>query len=576
MGKLIPRAKNLATVNPRLASEWHPTKNGDLTPSMVTASSNKKVHWLGRCGHEWEAKIVSRRQGSGCPICANRAVLAGYNDLATTNPDLASEWHPTKNGDLTPDMVTSGSHKKVHWLSQCGHEWEAVIGSRQYGSGCPICANQAVLSGYNDLTTTNPDLASEWHPTKNGRLTPDMVAACSNKKVHWLGRCGHEWKAKIEDRHYGTGCPICANKVVLLGYNDLATANPALASEWHPTKNGDLTPGMVTAYSEKRVHWQGCCGHEWIASIYSRHNGSGCPICANKVVLPGYNDLATVNPALASEWHPTKNGDLTPDMVTACSHKKVYWLGNCGHEWEAKIEVRQYGNGCPICANRAVLPGYNDLATVNPALASQWHPVKNGNLTPDMVTVNSHKRVHWKGLCGHEWIAGIKNRQHGSGCPFCANRVVLPGYNDLATVNPALASQWHPVKNGNLTPDMVTVNSHKKVHWLGRCGHEWEAIIQSRQRGSGCPICANKVVLRNVNDLASVNPALASEWHPTKNGNLTPDMVTANSHKKVYWLGNCGHEWEAKIEDRQYGNGCPICNGRIQYKKKYNYLGGVL
>ena len=68
------------------------------------------------------------------------------NILAIKNPKLSSEWHPTKNKDLTPNNVTVGSGKKVWWLGKCGHEWEAIISNRIKNSGCPICANQKVLS----------------------------------------------------------------------------------------------------------------------------------------------------------------------------------------------------------------------------------------------------------------------------------------------------------------------------------------------------------------------------------------------------------------------------------------------
>ena len=73
-------------------------------------------------------------------------------------------------------MVLAGSHKKVWWTCLKGHEWQTTVVARTRGSGCPVCANQVILSGYNDLLSIDPELASEWHPTKNGELKPDMVA----------------------------------------------------------------------------------------------------------------------------------------------------------------------------------------------------------------------------------------------------------------------------------------------------------------------------------------------------------------------------------------------------------------
>ena len=158
---------DLATVNPEIASEWHPTKNVNLNPTQLTFSSNKKVWWICKHGHEWYASVASRTNKShqnGCPVCAGQKVLAGFNDLATVNPNLALEWHPTKNGDLKPTQVTVSSNKKVWWMCKHGHEWQAIIYNRTNKSrpcGCPVCAGRKVLAGFNDLTTVNPELASE-------------------------------------------------------------------------------------------------------------------------------------------------------------------------------------------------------------------------------------------------------------------------------------------------------------------------------------------------------------------------------------------------------------------------------
>ena len=114
--------------------------NGDLTPNDVSAGSQKKVWWQCSKGHEWLAAVCYRNNGGGCPICSGKKVLAGYNDLATLNPELVKEWHPIKNGTLTPSDVTSGSSKKVWWLCEKGHEWDAIICNRsKKKSGCPFC-----------------------------------------------------------------------------------------------------------------------------------------------------------------------------------------------------------------------------------------------------------------------------------------------------------------------------------------------------------------------------------------------------------------------------------------------------
>ena len=150
--------ESLLTTYPDIADEWHPTKNGDIAPDQVAPKSGKKVWWLGKCGHEWEAAVSSRSKGHGCPYCNNLKAWSGYNDLATTNPELSEEWNYERNGELSPSDVLSGSHKKVWWICSKGHEWEAVLKDRATGNGCPYCSNYKAWAGYNDLATVNPKL----------------------------------------------------------------------------------------------------------------------------------------------------------------------------------------------------------------------------------------------------------------------------------------------------------------------------------------------------------------------------------------------------------------------------------
>jgi hypothetical protein len=176
----VSQKYNLEVINPGLAREWHPAKNGTLTPGDVTPHSNKKVWWNCRKGHEWEAHISHRSNGIGCPYCSGKRPSEGRN-LQVANPDLAKEWHPTKNGSLTPRDVTPRSGKKVWWVCSNEHEWEATISHRSQGSGCPYCSGNRVCDD-NCLQTINPALSEQWHPTKNDTLTPKDVAPMSKKR----------------------------------------------------------------------------------------------------------------------------------------------------------------------------------------------------------------------------------------------------------------------------------------------------------------------------------------------------------------------------------------------------------
>lgn len=341
------------------------------------------------------------------------------------------------------------------------------------------------------LVMTHPDLALQWHPSKN-ELQPSAVTFGSSRKVWWLGPCGHEWEAQIGNRvAHGSGCPFCANKKVLTGFNDLLSQHPDVAAEWHPRWNGDLRPANLLHGTPRKVWWLGTCGHEWDASVRERVRGTTCPFCAGRRVLTGFNDLASVDPSLAAQWHPERNGGLVPASVTSGSSKRVWWRDEHGHEWRSSVASRVGGHGCPYCSGRNPVAGTGDLVTLCPALGAQWHPEKNGDLLPSHVSPGAKRRVWWLDEHGHEWASTVKDRAAGHHCPYCSGRVAIIGETDLASQRPEIARQWHPHRNGELEPNAVTFGSSRLVWWLCPDGHEWETRVTYRTTpgGSGCPLC---------------------------------------------------------------------------------------
>ena len=206
-------------------------------------------------------------------------------------------------------------------------------------------------------------------------------------------------------------------------------------------------------------------------------------------------------------------------------------------------------------------------------LMQEWDFEKN-DILPQEVTCGSNKRVWWKCQNGHSYQQIVhKKVSRNAGCPVCSGHLTVPGINDLATVYPEIAKEWHPTKNGNLTPSQVVSGSHQTVWWRCSLGHEWRAEIVDRTRGTnGCPYCGNKKVLAGFNDLASIEPEIAAEWHPMLNGALTPEMVTADSNRKVWWICPDGHVWRTAISNRTNAKkrtGCPVCNGNVSQKHRH-------
>lgn len=345
--------------------------------------------------------------------------------LAHGRDDLLMQWHVSKNGDLTPDSVSYGSHKKIWWRCEKGHEWQSAAYVRaEKRGGCPYCAGKSIAPGQ-DFASLYPDIAVQWHPDKNGKAQPDQYLPGSHTSVWWRCGQGHEWKAAIKSRVEGSNCPYCSGRAVLPGENDLKTVAPLLARQWHPTKNGNLRPTQVLPGSARKVWWRCERGHEWQAEVYSRTAGKGCPVCAGRVIVPGENDLESYDPELARQWCREKNGTLSPDSVSAYSNRQVWWQCELGHQWKAPIFSRTFSKkGCPYCSNRKLLVGFNDLKTLEPLVAAQWHPTKNEQLEPTMVMPGSSKRVWWKCTDGHEWKAVVYSRTGAQkcGCPVCAGK----------------------------------------------------------------------------------------------------------------------------------------------------------
>lgn len=339
-------------------------------------------------------------------------------------------------------------------------------------------------------------LLAQWDIERNLPLTPDDVTFGSHKRVWWTCPSGHSWQAMVYTRSEGAGCPYCTGRKALPEQNCLAKQFPMLAVEWDSEKNAPLTPKDITPGSHKLIWWRCQNGHSYRSAVKTRVQGSGCPYCAGKNVLPEETSLATEYPSIAKEWDAAKNVPLLPTQVISGTRRKVWWRCPKGHSWRAAVYSRTtLGTGCPVCTGRQALAGENDFATLYPDIAAQWDGMKNGALHPSNVTAGSNRRVWWRCEKGHSYRAMIAQRvQRGDGYPYCANRKVLLGFNDLATVQPLVAKQWHESLNGALTPEMVTAGSHKKAWWQCSYGHVWKATIYSRAgvQQCGCPVCAGK------------------------------------------------------------------------------------
>ena len=534
---------DLKTTHPELASQafgWDPRD--------VTERSSKKLSWMCPEGHNYEAAVYHRKNGSGCPFCSGQKTLSGFNDLTSTHPDLAKEaftWDPTK--------VSKGTDRKFQWKCKSNHIFVMAVSARTQGGGCPYCSGSKVLAGFNDIKTTDPDLAVEafgWDPEK--------VSRGSTVRRSWKCSDGHTWIISPNGRTSkgGTGCPVCSNQRLLVGFNDLKTTHPELASQafgWDP--------GGVVSGNKKKAKWKCEIGHFWVATIASRATYNlGCPVCSNRNLLVGFNDLKTTHPELASQafgWDP--------ESIVAGAKSSKVWKCEKEHTWKADIGSRSRMNlGCPYCSNHKILVGFNDLQTTNPELAKEavgWDT--------STVTGGSLKKYKWQCSVGHKYISTVRDRaQRDTGCPICSGRIVLVGFNDLKSLDPLLATQAY-----KWNPETVTPHSNFKKMWKCTEGHIWESVVSNRSNGRGCPSCS--ISGFDPNKDGYLYFVSHQDWEMLQIGitNVPDDRL--KDHKKLGWEvlelrgpmdGHLTQQWESAILRMLKAKGADLSNEKIAGK----------
>lgn len=514
----------LNIASPNLAKEWHPTKNGTLSPEDVTSGSGKKVWWKCPEGedHEWQATVRNRNYGNGCPICSGHKVSKSTS-LVTLNSELAKQWHPTKNGELTPLDVTPASNIKVWWKCPLGndHEWKTTVAHRNSGKGCPICSGHKVARS-TSIASLMPELAKEWHPTKNGNLSPNQVSPGSGKKAWWKCKKGddHEWQSSVSNRAKGSGCPVCSN-IKVGKSNSLQFVYPEIAKEWHPTKNGDLTPNDVVYGSHKKVWWQCIKGkdHVWKTSPGLRVLGTSCPFCTNPSSKPELRILAEIRTIFPSAQHRIfitgyEVDIYLPDLKIGIEYDGEYWHRtkkeqdlekNKALEGEITLlRVREQGlprlSGSDIAVKSRSFT-IQTMKEILQVIAEIGHIKSRSTL----VKIESYQDIkRW--LAPDEFRALLAARKH------------IKYEDSVRFLFPEIAKQWHPTKNTPLDADQFTPSSNKKVWWKCPNGddHEWESQIADRcLTDTGCPICANKKIVRS-NCLATLDQELAKRMAPNQ------------------------------------------------------------
>lgn len=633
--------RSCADKAPHLIAEWHPILNGKHSPYEISAGSDFKPWWQCKAGHEWRASVHTRVIGTGCEKCARarQGAAAREESLAAIRPDLAAQWHPSRNGTLTPWDIKPGSGKEIWWICENGHEWQAPAHRRTTnGAGCYQCT--LIVKPGNSIAERRPEIVPEWDQDANGGVTPYEVNAGSNRRFGWKClTCGHRWSATVQSR-CGTGkagCRRCFDRrfseqrQVPKPGNSIAERRPDLAAEWDQDANGGVTPHDVSYASSKKRAWRCSQGHTWQATPAERVRGYGCSQCglsrtsieeirlrseliaaglpidveSTWVNIPGrrrryHCDMVCPDWKLIiefdSEWFHRSRQSITRDTTKTLALTNAGWTVIRVRDGLKPLfdnDIALPAQQTPLVRAKAVLrkaaelgfhaTRYDDylatdqpwgaaaasealkrelkrsITTDFPEVAAQWHPTRNGLLTPDNVRPGTHDKYWWLcPQCGNAWEAEVKSRTYDkAGCEPCAKK---KAGRTLSTPKPGrscadkashLLAEWHP--DNELTLWQVRPGARRPMLWrCNACQHKWEAPVASRVRGAGCPPCGEKTVgLANRRPkpgraLAERYPKLADEWDQAANGDTTPADVSYGSNLIFSWkCRSCGHCWKA-------------------------------
>lgn len=549
---------------PELNQSFMADKNGRAFDTVTAKERCEKFWWLcNTCKNEFESSTQAMVRSystfaKGCPYCAGKKVKK-ENSFAVLHPGIMDEYDP-KN-EIDPYTVTEKSDKTVKWICRNNpkHRWSISFRQRAIGSGnCPECRGWH----YNKmLWQERPDLEKYYDTAKNIRSF-NSYSYMSNEKAWWVCEEGHSFETMIMNlsRREHFECPVCENRIIIKGFNDLESQYPDLAQEFHAIKN-QASPDSIYYASTYQYWWKCKEGHEFLRSAYHRTmRVRECPICNKQIVIKGINDFQHTYPEIVNIWDYSKN-DVSPDEISDINSYKYFFKCKKGHEYEAGLgAVRYNGCICLVCNNIIVQSGVNSLVETHPELAQEFSPCEERR--PDEFLKNMSYSILWRcPTCGGDYKYPIKNRAlNDNSCPYCNRNRPLLGFNSLVDTHPDLAKEWSP--NNERGPETYIKNVGIYVKWIcPKCNGEYSADISKREfNDDSCPYCNNKRALLGVNSLVDTHPELAAEW--STNNDKSPSEVLKDYGYQVKWIcPECNGEYIAKISERELGDdSCPYCN----------------
>ena len=364
---------------PILVKEWHPTKNGSMTPKKFTHGSNKVVWWKCGNGHEWKTSINHRAgrgtRGTNCPYCSGRKA-SKENNLKILFPKISKEWDIEKNNELIPENFTAGSQEKIWWKCSFNHSWYTQINVRTKGHNCPICGNQTSKKEIRLFTEIQSIFSNTTWRKKIFKQEVDVYLDDYNIGFEYDGYYFHKNKRNIDKQK---NINLEKNKIFLIRFREIALKKISkydILVNDHDFLKKDIDKSLkiliktFNNFSKKDLQKI----YNYIDRVDFQNEIGFQKIIINLPSPPPEENLIKLFPKICSEWNYNKNELLKPSMFRPKSNVKIWWKCIKNHEWETSIAKRTNGTNCPHCSGRSDIPiEQKSLSYLYPDLITEWH-----------------------------------------------------------------------------------------------------------------------------------------------------------------------------------------------------------
>lgn len=493
-GSGVSIENSFATKHPKLAEQWIDDLNYPASPSNVRAGSHKKYFF--RCNKNPEHPPFDKplyefvKSKGSCPYCAGKRVCLA-NCLATKRPDIAKNWHPTKNGETTPYDITPGEGEMRWWICPLGHSYQATPNKRTYyNQGCPKCSKHQV-SELNRLSILRPDVAAMLHPTKNKGVTGDHLSVCSDKEIWFLCENGHEPFVSVSTmvKRKRNGCKYCYGREAT-AENNLAVLHPEILQFWDRKRN-KKEPSRYTQYSNKEVYWICPKGHSYKMRISNKVLLKyGCPQCYPKVSANEHRMFSELKSIFKDvekrRWGRWELDAFIPSLNIGVEYDGRYYHKNFRRDIRKNRFFLDRGISIIRIRENQLLKISDCDIILESIELKKMHLNKLLNVIVTLKTRISSKIN--KRIAAYLKKDSFQNQALYE--QLTKDYHLPPPGRSLAERYPKLALEWCQKLNGNITPWMIYAHEKRKRWWNCPNGHDpYFASVDHRSRGTGCKKC---------------------------------------------------------------------------------------